>query len=76
MIIPNRVGRIASSGDQGKFVKVEEISGTPISYLICTATDRDFQFDGGDEWVEDYASLEKFFEEAQWVVAWEGDSPT
>ncbi|MBE9497983.1 hypothetical protein IHE61_01880 [Streptomyces sp. GKU 257-1] len=74
MIMINKVGRIASGDDQGKFVKIEELSGNPTNYLVLTAADRDFQFDGGDEWVEDYAALEQFFEEARWVVVWDEDS--
>ncbi|MFE9336121.1 hypothetical protein [Streptomyces sp. NPDC007063] len=76
MIMVNKVGRIASGDEQGKFVKIEEFSGAPTSYLVLTAAERDFQLAGGDEWVEDYASLEQFFAEARWVVAWEGDSQT
>ncbi|MFE9392184.1 hypothetical protein [Streptomyces sp. NPDC006784] len=74
MILINKAGRIASGDEQGKFVKIEELSGAPTSYLVLTAADRDFQLAGGDEWVEDYASLEQFFEEARWVVVWEDDS--
>lgn len=70
MIRIGTVGRIESGGDQGKFVKIQELPDDPPSFLIHTAIDGEFWTDGGDEWVEDYASLEQFVREAQWVIAW------
>lgn len=64
------VGRIASGEEQGRFVKIEEMPGKIVSYLILTAADSDFQEDGGDAFVEDFSSLEKFFEESNWVIEW------
>ena len=65
------VGRIESGDEQGKFVKIQELPDEPPSYLVLTATDPDFMTDGGDDWVEDFPSLEQYFGEAQWVIVWE-----
>ncbi|MFF4533963.1 hypothetical protein ACFY1P_32425 [Streptomyces sp. NPDC001407] len=70
MIRVGVVGRIASGDEQGRYVLIKELPDVPPSYLILTAADSDFQTAGGDSWVEDEASLQQFFDEARWVVAW------
>jgi hypothetical protein len=65
------VGRIESGDEQGKFVKIQELPDEPPSYLVLTAADPDLTTDGGDDWVEDFPSLEQYFGEAQWVIDWE-----
>ncbi|MGW3623797.1 hypothetical protein [Streptomyces sp. NPDC000880] len=39
-------------------------------YFVLTASDREFQNDGGEERVEDEPFLRQFFEEARWVIEW------
>lgn len=65
------VGRVTVGEQRGEFVKVKELPDAPPSYLILTAIDRQFATGGGDFWVEDYPSLEQFFQESRWVVEWE-----
>ncbi|MFD7291684.1 hypothetical protein ACFV9W_00215 [Streptomyces sp. NPDC059897] len=38
--------------------------------MVLTAADPDLKVAGGDEWVEDFASLQQFFDEGRWVVEW------
>ena len=38
-------------------------------YLVLTAKAVDFQ-DGFDDWVEDWDMLQRYFQEAEWEVAW------
>ncbi|UNO41077.1 hypothetical protein [Streptomyces sp. MST-110588] len=71
MIKINTLGRISAGDDQGKYVKIQELLDDPPSFLVLTAADPDFTHEGGDEWVEDFASLQQFFEEARWVIDWE-----
>ncbi|MDT0305458.1 hypothetical protein RM780_00565 [Streptomyces sp. DSM 44917] len=71
MIKRGIVGRIVSGHELGSYVKVEELPDDPPSFLILTASDREFREGSGDSWVEDYASLEQFFEESRWVIEWE-----
>ncbi|WP_229711588.1 hypothetical protein [Streptomyces daqingensis] len=73
MIRIGMVGKIESGDDQGKFVKVQELPDDPPSYLVHVAADDAFKTDGGDDWVEDYCSLEQYFAEANWVIVWEGE---
>ncbi|WP_030543243.1 hypothetical protein, partial [Streptomyces albus] len=70
MIQVETLGRIASGDEQGRYVFVQELPDDPPSYLVLTAADADLKVAGGDEWVEDFASLEAFFEEGRWVVEW------
>ncbi|WP_203887533.1 hypothetical protein [Planotetraspora kaengkrachanensis] len=56
--------------EAGRFVFIKELPDEPPSYLVLTAADEEFKVPGGDEWVEDYASLIAFFQEGRWVVEW------
>ncbi|MEU8484545.1 hypothetical protein [Streptomyces sp. NPDC048641] len=71
MIRTETLGRIASGDEQGRYVYIRELADEPPSYLVLTAADPDLKVTGGDEWVEDFASLEQFFEEGRWVVDWQ-----
>lgn len=71
MIKLGMVGHIMSGVDQNSWVRVQELPDDPPSFLILLATDHDFHTGIGDYWVEDYPSLEQFFEESQWVVDWD-----
>ncbi|MGA4856449.1 hypothetical protein ACPCAB_07255 [Streptomyces koyangensis] len=66
------VGKIMVGDEAGRFVLIQELPDVPPSYLVLTAADSEFEESGGDEWVEDYASLLEFFEEGGWLVDWEG----
>ncbi|MGW3157551.1 hypothetical protein [Streptomyces sp. NPDC001089] len=70
MIRLETLGRITSGEEQGRYVYIRELADDPPSYLVLTAADPDLKVAGGDEWVEDFASLEQFFEEGGWVVEW------
>ncbi|MFK4071767.1 hypothetical protein [Streptomyces sp. NPDC029674] len=67
-----KVGRISSGDDAGKYVKIQELPDSPPSYLILLACDPEFVNGCGDYWVEDRPSLEGFFREGRWVVDWSG----
>lgn len=71
MIKVGVVGRIISGEEQGRYVRIQKLPDDPPSYLVLTATDRNFEREGGDAWVEDESSLIQFFEESRWVVQWE-----
>ena len=64
------LGRIVEGDEAGRFVRIKELPDDPPSYLVFTAADEEFKVAGGDEWVEDYASLIAFCEEGRWVVEW------
>ncbi|MFJ9082450.1 hypothetical protein ACIRL3_08540 [Streptomyces sp. NPDC102384] len=49
---------------------IQELADEPPSYLVLTAADPALKVAGSDEWVEDFASLEQFFDEGRWVVEW------
>ncbi|MFJ8933792.1 hypothetical protein ACIRLA_45240 [Streptomyces sp. NPDC102364] len=70
MIKVEALGRIASGDEQGRYVYVQELADDPPSYLVLTATDPALKVAGSDEWAEDFASLEQFFDEGRWVVEW------
>ncbi|MFE0509760.1 hypothetical protein [Streptomyces sp. NPDC058964] len=72
LIRSGRAGRIGSGEDAGKFVKVEELPGSPPSHLVLMSRDREFTDGCGDYWVEDRESLEAFFVECGWGVDWAG----
>ncbi|MDX3231482.1 hypothetical protein [Streptomyces sp. ME19-01-6] len=72
MIRIDEVGWIRSGDDAGKYVRIQELPDTPPSYMILMAFDREFNNGYGDYWVEDFASLQEFFAEGEWVVEWPG----
>ncbi|MFZ3554878.1 hypothetical protein [Streptomyces sp. BH055] len=61
---------IASGDEQGRYVYIQELPDDPPSYLVLTAADAALKVAGGDEWVEDFVSLQQFFDEGRWVVEW------
>ncbi|MGY0488816.1 hypothetical protein [Streptomyces sp. WG-D5] len=70
MIKVETLGRIVSGDEQGRYVYIKELPDDPPSYLVLTSDDPDLKVAGGDEWVEDFASLQQFFDEGMWVVEW------
>lgn len=72
MIRLGAIGRIASGDQQGHYVRVEDDRERSGGYLVLTAADRAFTDDAGDAWVADDGMLQRFFDEANWVVEWEG----
>ncbi|MCX4823792.1 hypothetical protein OG883_28745 [Streptomyces sp. NBC_01142] len=65
------IGRITSAEEHGRYVRIQQLSDEPPSYVVLTASDRNFQSEGGDAWVEDETSLRQYFEESRWTVQWE-----
>ena len=64
-----RVGRIVAGQELGCYAKVINDEASTGGFLILTAKTPDMK-DGFDSWVEDRESLQRFFEEAEWVVEW------
>lgn len=63
-------GLIESGEDQGSYVLVQDDRNNTGGFRIIIAPDPDFGRDGGDYWVEDEASLQKFFDDSRWVIRW------
>lgn len=63
------IGKIAAGDDAGKYVKVVDDSANTGGFLILVGSDRDMS-DGHDYWVEDRATLDRFFQESKWGVEW------
>lgn len=71
MIRIGQVGKLVSGDEEGNFVKINEFPGSPPSYLILLAHDQGFTCGCGDYWVEDFASLEQFFADGEWLANWD-----
>lgn len=63
------VGRIVEGDDIGSYVKVLDDSQNTGGYLILTSAHQDMS-DGADNWVEDWDTLSRYFQESRWVVEW------
>ena len=64
-----KTGKIISGDEAGKFVKIVDDSDNTGGFLILTASDPGF-VDGHDNWVENEASLLRYFDESRWIVEW------
>ena len=69
MIKPGQKGRIVKGDAQGWYVMIQDDTASTSRYLVLTAKAVDFQ-DGFDDWVEDWDTLQRYFQEAEWEVAW------
>ena len=63
------VGKIVGGQELGRYVKVIDDEASTGGFLILTASVPDMH-DGFDSWVESTAMLQRFFEEAGWIVEW------
>lgn len=63
------VGKIVSGQELGRYVKVVDDAANTGGYFIITAASPSMR-DAFDNWVESGAVLQRFFEEAEWVVEW------
>ena len=63
------VGKIVAGQEVGQFVKVIDDTANTGGFLILTAAAPDMR-NGFDSWVEDSAELQRFFNEAGWIVDW------
>ena len=63
------VGQIKQGDDAGCFVKVVDDSNRTGGYLVLTSKDETFD-KVYDDWVQDKNTLEKYFEESNWVISW------
>ncbi|WP_077002995.1 hypothetical protein [Variovorax sp. KK3] len=68
------IGKIVGGQELGHYVKVVDDGPNTGGFLVVTSTDSDMQ-DGFDSWVEDMQTLQRFFEEAGWVIDWSSDLP-
>lgn len=64
------VGRIIGGDEVGKYLKIVDDSARSGGFLILVTSDKEMK-DGHDYWVEDKATLERFFRESRWSVEWE-----
>jgi hypothetical protein len=62
-------GRIRKGDDVGSFVKILDDASNTGGYLIIISADKNFN-EGYDDWVENKASLEKYFLESNWEIDW------
>lgn len=71
MSIPlGAVGKIVKGEEAGRYVQVMDDTATSGGFLILTAAEPDMKKNGFDNWVENPEMLQRFFEEAGWVVDW------
>lgn len=63
------VGKIVAGQELGRYIKVVDDAASTGGFLILTAAAPDMQ-DGFDSWVESKEMLQRFFEEAGWIVEW------
>lgn len=64
------VGKIVKGEEVGRYIKVMDDTATSGGFLILTANDPGMKEYGFDNWVESTEMLQRFFEEAGWVVDW------
>lgn len=63
------VGRITAGRFAGEWVRIDDDSDSTGGFLVFQSEDGSFT-QAGDQWVEDRASLDEYFAELGWVVAW------
>ncbi len=63
------IGEILEGDDKGKFIKILDDSQSTGGYLIVTSQGPKFET-GYDDWVEDWDSLEGYFQESNWIIRW------
>ncbi|CAM2996904.1 hypothetical protein [Propionibacterium acidifaciens] len=67
MEIPIGIPGLIISGDEvGWTVEIKYDTQKTGGYYIFTSRDSE----GYDDWVPDYKSLEKYFEESKWLIKW------
>ena len=69
----DRVGRIASGDEQGRYVRVVDDTEQSGGFLIFTSDDPKFEGEVFDNWVLDYRTVGAYFRAANWIVEWEPD---
>jgi len=64
------VGRIVAGQEQGRYVKVVDDVADTGGFFIPTATALDMHEGSFDSWVENGEMLQRFIEEAGWIIEW------
>ena len=64
-----KVGKIVAGQEMGCYVKVIDDAANTGGFLILSATAPDMQ-NGFDSWVENGEMLQRYFEEAGWMIEW------
>jgi hypothetical protein len=67
----DRIGKIVAGAELGRYVKVLDDKKSTGGFLILTADNLEFRNGNGhDNWVKDETSLQRYFQEAGWLIEW------
>jgi ribosomal protein L14E/L6E/L27E len=64
------VGKVVAGEDAGKYVKVVDDSGKGLLILLCSDPEMRIGF---DDWVQDIATLRRYFSVKGWTIEWLGN---
>lgn len=71
-VLLNRIGRIVSGEESGRFVKVIDDSKSTGGFYILTSDTPDMN-PCFDAWVCNWAEVLQYFLESNWLIEWQSD---
>ena len=67
----DKIGVIESGEYKGWQVKVERCDPKSENCLVLVSQNfQDLSSEGYDDWVEDFESLNRYFQESKWLISW------